>query len=49
MNANNYGICKECYIVIAQSKWGYSDLKKIDPEFFNAAPESMLYMKMIAP
>ena len=35
-NANNYGICMECYIPIARSKGGCSDLKGIVREFFNA-------------
>ena len=33
---NNYGICLECYIAMAQSKGGCSDLKGIVREFFNA-------------
>ena len=34
---NNYGICTECYIAMARSNRGCSDLKRrIVREFFNA-------------
>ena len=33
---DNYGICMECYIAMARSKGGCSDLKGIVWEFFNA-------------
>ena len=32
----NYGICMECYIAMARSKEGCSDVKGIFREFFNA-------------
>ena len=34
--SNNYGICMECYIAMAWSKGGCSDMKEIVREFFNA-------------